>query len=59
MALSINKQAIKIGAGAGGPGSAKPPMLDLPPGKYPYSVKVAGRPARNDAIEVTADDTWA
>lgn len=58
VALSINKQAIKIVAGAGGPGSPKPPMLDLPPGKYPYSVKVAGRPVRNDTIEVTADDTW-
>ena len=33
-------------------------MLDLPPGKYPYSVKVAGRPAKNDTIEVTADDAW-
>jgi hypothetical protein len=33
-------------------------MLDLPPGKYFYSVKVAGRPARNDTVEVTADDTW-
>ena len=34
------------------------PMLELPPGKYAYSVKLAGRPARNNTIEVTADDAW-
>jgi hypothetical protein len=58
VALSINKQTIKIAAGAGGPQSPARPMLDLPPGKYPYSVKVAGRPVRNDTIEVAADDAW-
>jgi hypothetical protein len=57
-ALTINKQTIKVAAGAGGPQSPKGPTLDLPPGKYQYSVKVAGRPARNDTIEVTADDAW-
>jgi len=55
--LTINKQTIKIAAGAGGP-HAKGPMLDLPPGKYRYSVKVAGRPAGNSEIEIAADDTW-
>lgn len=56
--LTVNKQTIRIAAGAGGPQSPRGPALDLPPGKYPYSVKVAGRPARNDTVEVTADDTW-
>ena len=56
--LTINKQTIKIAAGAGGPQSPKRPMLDLPPGKYQYSVKVAGRPAGNDTIEIAADDAW-
>jgi hypothetical protein len=56
-ALTINKQTIKIAAGAGGPHS-KGPTLDLPPGKYQYSLKVAGRPIQNNAIEVAADDTW-
>jgi hypothetical protein len=56
-ALTINKQTIKIAAGAGGP-HAKGPTLDLPPGKYQYSVKVAGRPAGNSEIEIAADDTW-
>jgi hypothetical protein len=56
-ALTINKQTIRIAAGAGGP-HAKGPSLDLPPGKYQYSLKVAGHPAQTDAIEVAADDTW-
>ena len=56
-ALTINKQTIKIAAGAGGP-HAKGPTLDLPPGKYRYSVKVAGQPAGNNEIEIAADDTW-
>jgi len=56
-ALTINKQTIRIPAGAGGP-QAKGPTLDLPPGKYRYSVKVAGRAAGNNEIEIAADDTW-
>ncbi len=56
--VSINKQTIKIASGVGGPQSPKPPMLDLPPGKYPYTLKVAGGPARNGQIEIAADDTW-
>jgi hypothetical protein len=55
--LTINKQTIKIAAGAGGP-RTKGPTLELPPGKYQYSLKVAGGPARNNAIEVAADDAW-
>ena len=56
--LGINKQTIRIAAGAGGPQSPDRPMLDLPPGKYPYAVKVAGGPARNGTVEVAADGTW-
>ena len=56
-ALTINKQTIKIAAGAGGP-HAKGPTLDLPPGKYQYSVKVGGGAAHSNEIEVAADDAW-
>jgi hypothetical protein len=56
-ALTINRQTIKIAAGAGGP-HAKGPSLELPPGKYPYSLKVAGAPVQNNEIEIAADDTW-
>ena len=29
-------------------------MLELPPGKYQYSLKLAGRPAGSNSVEVTA-----
>ena len=56
--ISINKQTIKVAAGAGGPQSPRPPMIDLPPGKYQYALKIAGGPARNNQIEIGAGDTW-
>jgi hypothetical protein len=56
--VSINKQTIKIAAGAGGPQSPKPPMIDLPPGKYQYALRIAGGRARNNQIEIGAGDTW-
>jgi hypothetical protein len=56
--VSINKQTIRIAAGAGGPQSPRPPMIDLPPGKYQYALKIAGGPARNNQIEIGAGDTW-
>jgi hypothetical protein len=58
VSLGINKQTIRIAASAGGPGSPDRPMLDLPPGKHLYSVKVGGGPARNGAVEVAADGAW-
>lgn len=56
--LTINKQTVKIAAGAGGPQSPKGPMLDLPPGKYQYALRLPGRPARSDTITVAAGDAW-
>jgi hypothetical protein len=56
--LTINKQTIKIAAGAGGPQSPKGPMLDLPPGKYQYALRVPGRPTRSDTIAIAAGDAW-
>jgi hypothetical protein len=56
--VSINKQTIRIAAGAGGPQSPRPPMIDLPPGKHRYALKIAGGPARNNQIEIGAGDTW-
>ena len=56
--LTINKQTIKIAGGAGGPQSPDRPMLELPPGRYPYALTLAGRPAKNNTVEVTADDAW-
>ena len=56
--VSINKQTIKVAAGAGGPRSPRPPMIDLPPGKYRYALRIAGGPARTNQIEIAAGDTW-
>ncbi|AND86554.1 MULTISPECIES: hypothetical protein [Bradyrhizobium] len=56
--LTINKQTIKIAAGAGGPQSPKGPMLDLAPGKYQYALRVPGRPARTETLTVAAGDAW-
>ncbi|MBR0856410.1 hypothetical protein [Bradyrhizobium liaoningense] len=56
--LTINNQTVKIAAGAGGPQSPKGPMLDLPPGKYQYALRVAGGPARTETLTVAAGDAW-
>ena len=56
--VSLNKQTIKIAAGAGGPQSPRPPMIDLPPGKYRYALKIAGGPVRDNRIEIGAGETW-
>lgn len=57
-ALTINKQTVKIAAGAGGPQSGKGPMLDLPPGKHQYALRVPGQPARTETLTVAAGEAW-
>ncbi|MCP3374800.1 hypothetical protein [Bradyrhizobium cajani] len=56
--MTINKQTVKIAAGAGGPQSPKGPMLDLPPGQYPYTLRIPGRSARTESLTVAAGDAW-
>ena len=56
--MTINKQTIKVAAGTGSPQSPKGPTIDLPPGKYPYTLKVAGGRAKTNQVEIAADDTW-
>ncbi|MBB4373921.1 hypothetical protein GGD63_006750 [Bradyrhizobium sp. cir1] len=56
--VTINKQTIKIAAGAGGPQSPKGPMLDLAPGTYQYALRMPGRPARTETLTVAAGDAW-
>ena len=58
-AITINNQTVKIAPGIGGPKSPDGPTLELPPGKYKYALKVAGRPARSAELEVAANDFWA
>jgi hypothetical protein len=55
--FTINKQTVKVapGAGANGPGG---PTLELPPGKYKVSMKVAGKPDVTQDVDVAADEIW-
>jgi hypothetical protein len=55
--FTVNQQTIKLAAHVGTE-PPKSPMLDLPPGKYPYSLQVAGRPDHNATIELAADEAW-
>ena len=55
--VTINKQTIKAAAGVGMK-APDGPTLELAPGKYKFSVKVAGKPASNDELEIAADETW-
>lgn len=56
--LTINKQTVRIAAGTGSPKTPKGPLLDLPPGKYPYEVRIASRPPTSDTIVLGAGDAW-
>jgi hypothetical protein len=56
-AITINAKTIRIAAGAGGPNTAGP-TLELPPGKYRYALKIAGKPDQNQELLVAADDAW-
>ena len=56
--LTINKQTIKIAAGAGGPQSPKGPMLDLPPGQYQYALRCPVSPPAPTPSTVAAGDAW-
>ncbi|MGJ4888304.1 hypothetical protein ACQR1Y_08930 [Bradyrhizobium sp. HKCCYLRH3099] len=56
--LTINRQAVKIAAGTGSPKTPKGPLLDLPPGKYRYEIKIASRAPVSDTIELGAGDAW-
>src|SRR5262249_8673112 len=51
--VTINKQVIKI---AGGVGAKNPdgPSIELPPGKYTYSLKGGD----SGEIEISANETW-
>ena len=55
--ITINKQTIKAAAGVGTK-APDGPVLDLAPGKYKFSVKMPGKPASNDELNVGADETW-
>jgi hypothetical protein len=53
--VTINQQTIKLTARAELRNS---PKIDLPPGKFKVTLKVAGSAAQNREFEVGADETW-
>jgi hypothetical protein len=55
--ITFNNKAIKVAAGAGTKGPDGP-TLDLPPGKYKYSIRLPGKPAKNDEVDIGTDETW-
>lgn len=54
-AITFNNKTIKVAAGTKAPDG---PALDVAPGKYKYSIKLPGRPAQSDEVEVGADEIW-
>ena len=63
--ITINEQAIKLAAHAKlteapatGRKSPDSTEINLPPGKYKVSVKIASGAAQNQEFEVAADETW-
>ena len=58
VSITINKKTIKIAPGVGGSASPDGPTLELAPGKYRYTLNAPGKPAKNDQVELGADDTW-
>jgi len=65
--ITINEQTIELAARAGrnltdaadaGRKSPDSPEIDLPPGKYKVTLKVASSAAQNREFEVAADETW-
>jgi hypothetical protein len=56
-AITFNNKTIKVAAGAGTKGPDGP-TLDVPPGKYKYSIKLPGKPAQSDEVDAGADEVW-
>jgi catechol 2,3-dioxygenase-like lactoylglutathione lyase family enzyme len=59
--ITINDETMKLAARAGGNLTDEGPdipEIDLPPGRYRVSLKVAGGGAQNREFEVAADETW-
>jgi hypothetical protein len=56
--VTVNAKTIKVAPGVGGPQTPNGPTLELPPGKYKATLKIAGRPDRSIDLATAADDSW-
>lgn len=55
--VTFNNRPIKVGANAGTKGPDGP-MLDIAAGKYKYTIKLPGKPAKSDEVELATGETW-
>ncbi len=55
--ITFNNKTVSVAAGVGVK-NPDGPTLDLAPGKYKYTIKLAGKPAQTDEIELGADEVW-
>ena len=55
--ITFNNKPVSVAAGVGVK-NPDGPTLDLAPGKYKYTLKLAGKPAQTDEIELGADEVW-
>ena len=55
--ITFNNKAIKVAAHAGTKGPDGP-TLDVPPGKYKYSIALPGRPKQSEEVALGADEIW-
>jgi hypothetical protein len=55
--ITFNNKPVSVAAGVGVK-NPDGPALDLAPGKYKYTIRLAGKPAQTDEIELGADEVW-
>jgi len=55
--ITFNNRPIKVAPQAGTK-APDGPMLDITPGKYKYSIRLPGKPAETDEVEINADEIW-
>ena len=55
--VTFNNKPVSVPAGVGVK-IPDGPAFDLAPGKYRYTIKLAGKPAQTDEIELGADEVW-
>jgi hypothetical protein len=58
VSVSVNNKTVKIAPGVGGPSKPNGPTMELAPGAYKVTTKIAGRPAHNSDLTVAANDSW-
>jgi hypothetical protein len=56
--ITINRRTFKVAAGVGRT-APDGPKIDLPPGKYKFTFKLAHRAAESEEVAVGADEAWA